>query len=348
MATNENGSSVVDWEPRDCDPELLGYLGEQARLMDGLAYHQMTVHEARATHRRVCEARRSALSDMPPVAGVVDKTLVYRSAQIPLRIYSPQVKTSSPVPVVVFFHGGGWVFGDIQSYEETARMICALSQVVVVSVGYLLAPEHQFPEPLMSCIEAVRWTKQHIGSHQGDPDSVVLMGDSAGGNLSAATALECRRRGLGVVGQVVAYGPLVHIGQTDAAGVKPWSERRQRFGPTYASTAWYWSNYVGEPERGGDPRASVLLDSDMASAPPAVIVAGSLDTYAEECFRYADLLRDSGVAVRVREYPALTHGFINHGWMRAGVRSEKAHAAAVELCGDVRELAYAGRIKELR
>jgi acetyl esterase len=341
----EHGDEVADWEPKDCDPELLAFLAEQAQLMGGRAYHQMTIEEARQAHRRACRTRIASLTAKPPIASFVDKSFDFKSSPVKVRIYSPLAKP--PVPVVIFFHGGGWVFGDIETYDETARMICAAAKVIVVSVEYLLAPEHRFPEPLLCCVEAVRWTKENIGSLGGDADSVILMGDSAGGNLSAAAALACTRQGLEVAGQVVAYGPLAHIDHTEASGVQPWTKRRQRFGPTFASTAWYWGNYVEKPESGADPRASVLLDPDMRGAPPAIICAGNLDTYAEECLLYSRLLRDTGIPVKATVYSGLTHGFINHGWLPRAVRSEKAHVAALELCADVHNLAYSGSVSSL-
>jgi acetyl esterase len=149
-----------------------------------------------------------------------------------------------------------------------------------------------------------------------------------------------RLRNIDLAGQVVLYGPLVHMDYVGSAGVREWSERDQRFGPTFASTSWYWAHYVGAGERGADPRASVLLDTNMASAPPALITAGTLDTFCEECVAYGHKLSDSGVKVQISEYPRLTHGYTAHGWMPSSNRSQLACGACMETLANVRVLAY--------
>lgn len=303
-----------------CDPELLRYREARSAVMGGRAFHEMTPTEARETY-----ATASTWGEGPArmVAGVVDEG--------PYRIYRPFGEASAPV--VLFFHGGGWVFGSVDTHDGFARLVCDECAVVVVSVEYPLAPEYPFPAALQACVESVAWAKENAAALGGDPDTVLVMGDSSGANLAAATALECE-----VAGQVLFYPPLVHVDEVDAAGVTPWAHRDERFGPSFADTTWYWGHYV-EPERAADPRASVLLEHDLSAAPPAVIAVGMLDTYHDECRAYASRLADSGVPVRFSVHPGLTHGYVAHSWLAPEWRSSAAQRAVLATLAETRELA---------
>jgi acetyl esterase/lipase len=146
--------------------------------------------------------------------------------------------------------------------------------------------------------------------------------------------VRCRRSGA-----ASATAPCSTITLVGKAGVREGSERDQRFGPTFASTSWYWNHHVGG-ERGADPRASVLLDTNMASAPAALITAGTPDTFCEECVAYGHQLSDSGVKVQISEYPRLTHGYTAHGWMPSRNRTQLAYRACMDTLANVRVLAY--------
>lgn len=306
--------------------------------MEGRWFHEMTPEEAREAYSKLSSWHRGNPRTKRPVGKIIDEVVPYNGVSLRARIYKPAKRGN--LPVVVYFHGGGWVFGSIDTYDEMARLVCDECEVVVVNFDYLLAPEHRFPEPLLSCVESVAWTKQNADAFGGDPDVVLVMGDSAGGNLSAATALECAHRNIELAGQVVLYGPLVHTDYAGKVGLREWPERDQRFGPTFASTAWYWGHYVGDGVRGGDPRASVLLEPDMASAPPALIAAGVLDTFCEECVAYGHALADSGIKVQITEYPRLTHGYMSHGYLPPANRSTLAYKASMETLANVKTLAY--------
>jgi len=147
--------------------------------------------------------------------------------------------------------------------------------------------------------------------------------------------------GISLSGQVILYGPLVHFAHTARAGVRDWSERDQRFGPTLASTRWYWDNYIKPPQgKTDDPRANPLLVENLEGVAPALITFGTLDTYGEECLAYARLLDRAGIDVRVTEYPRLNHGYMVHGWLPEEDRSTLGYDAACETYDHVRQLAY--------
>lgn len=325
-------------DPMECDAELLRYRAEQATVMEGRWFYDLTPEGARELHRKIGQWNRDGQEVKRPVKEIIDHGLQVGGSYVPMRVYKPDVTGSSPI--VVYYHGGGWVFGDIGSYDEIARLICDACGVVVVMVEYPLAPEHKFPGPLLTCIECVSWTKQNASAMEGDPDAVLVMGDSAGGNLAAATAIACARRDIQLAGQVILYGPLVHMDYAESVGLRPWSDRDQRFGPTLAATSWYWDSYLESREQASDPRASVLLETELASVAPAVIAAGVLDTFAEECVSYGHKLADSGVKVQTLEYPRLTHGYLAHGWLSPSRRSTLAHEAAMETLDNVKLLAH--------
>ena len=263
----------AELNPMECDEELFRHLGEQAKIMEGRWFHQMTPTEAREAYAKLSSWHRGEPDTNRPVGEIVDEVIRHDGEPMRVRIYRPQAK--GRVPVVVYFHGGGWVFGNIDAYDQIARLICDECDVVVVNVDYPLAPEHQFPEPLLGCVESVSWAKQNSEVFGGDPDALLVMGDSAGGNLSAATALECAHRNIELAGQVVLYGPLVHMDYVEEAGVRAWSERDQRFGPTFASTSWYWNHYVGNAEEAAadplgqcPPGKEYRVRSHPPSSPP--------------------------------------------------------------------------------
>jgi len=337
LLTRES-KDVGGLDPSECDEQLARYLAQQAKTMDGRWFYDMTPEEARVAHRRLTADVRFDSDAVPPVRAVSEDVVPLSSGRIRVRIYRPH--RDEPAPVVVYFHGGGWVFGSIEMSDPGLQVLCASAGVVVVNVDYPLAPENPFPIPLEACVASVRWARDRATDFGGDPDALLVMGDSAGGNLAAATAIECARAGITLSGQVILYAPLVHFDHTTRAGVRDWAERDQRFGPTLASTRWYWGHYIPSWEKTDDPRANPLLADELDNVAPALISYGTLDTYGEECLAYGRLLDRADVDVRVTEYPRLNHGYMVHGWLPAEVRSDLAYEAARETCDHVRQLAY--------
>jgi Esterase/lipase len=324
-------------DPMEPDPELSRGFAERAKILNGRWFSDMTPAEARATFARLQALHRDTPEARREIGEVSDAAFEAEGLRVGVRVYRP--RTPGPHPVVVFFHGGGWVFGSVDTYDPTARAICEVCDVVVASVDYPLAPEHPFPTPFLCCVASVEWVKQNIAAFGGDPDAVVVMGDSAGANLAGATALECTRRGIELTGQAIVYGPFAHIGLAEEVGLRPWAERDQRFGPTLTATSWYWGNYLADAAHARDERASVLLQEDMKGAPPAVITAGVLDTFCEESRAYGHRLADSGVKASITRYPRLPHGYLTHVSLPREHRSQLAYEASMHTLGKVRELA---------
>src|ERR1700691_2510492 len=224
-----------------------------------------------------------------PAEDVEDRTVPGPGGDIRIRIYRPEGAESAPL--VTFFHGGGWVIGDIDTHDGSCRILSRRTGAVVVSVDYRLAPEHPFPAALDDCDAAVTWVAGQAEDLGGDPGRLAVAGDSAGGNLAAAVTLRARERG----GPAIAAQPLVDPA-VDFTTVRP-SELSTGEGYllTAAAMHWFAAQYLGDHDP-SDPRASPLL-ADLTGLPPAVVATAEFDPLRDEGRAYADALRDAGVAV---------------------------------------------------
>lgn len=323
-------------DPLEADPELSRGFAERAEILNGRWFQDMTPTEARETFTRLSALHRDTPEARRDIGEVRDESLEFEGIAVGLRIYRP--RGTGPRPVIVYFHGGGWVFGSVDTYDPIARAVTEVCDAVVVGVDYPLSPEHPFPTPLLACTASVEWVKENIAAYGGDPDTVVVMGDSAGANLAGATALECVRRDVGLAGQAIVYGPFAHIDLAEEVGLRAWADRDTRFGPTLDATRWYWGNYLAEDGQKRDPRASVLLATDLKGAPPAVITAGVLDTFCEESVAYGHRLADSGIKVSITRYPRLPHGYLTHVSLPREQRSQLAYEATMDTLHKVRRL----------
>jgi len=249
---------------------------------------------------------------------VTDRTIDGPGGPLRLRVYRPTgarptgARPGGPAgaPLVVFFHGGGWVIGDIDTHDGTCRILCRSTGAVVVSVDYRLAPEHRFPAAVEDCVAATGWVATHGAELGGDPGRLGLAGDSAGGNLAAVVAQDARRRG----GPAIAAQALVYPA-VDFTEIRPSLVAN---GEGYLLTAeairWFAAQYLGDHDP-ADPRASPLLAdlADLAGLPPAVVAVAQFDPLHDEGVAYAAALSDAGVAVRLFDFPGLVHGFMGLG-----------------------------------
>jgi acetyl esterase len=242
-----------------------------------------------------------------PAEDVEDRTIPGPGGDIRLRIYRPPETGPVPAPLVTFFHGGGWVIGDIDTHDGSCRILSRRTGAVVVSVDYRLAPENRFPAALDDCDAAVAWVAAHGPELGGDPDHLAVAGDSAGGNLAAAVTLRCRSRG----GPALAAQALVYPA-VDFTTVRPSFEAN---GEGYLLTAdairWFTAQYLGDHDR-ADPLASPLL-AVLADLPPAVVAVAEFDPLHDEGVAYAAALAGAGVGVRLLDFPGLVHGFMALG-----------------------------------
>lgn len=286
--------------PATPHPDVLRLVAQFAAA--GVAtYDTMSVPHARA----VLEAVTRVQAPAPEGVHVRDVLVPGAAGLLPARVYSPD--PGRGLPVVVYLHGGGWVLGSLRCADGPCRRLALASDCVVVSVGYRLAPETKFPGPLDDCVAAVRWLGAHPQDVGGDGSRLVLMGDSAGGNLVAATSLQLRdSHGPRVDGQVLVY-PALAPARTNRFP----SYEQNADGPlmTRREMLWFWDHYLRDQADEVDPRAAPLLAADLSGLPPTTVVVAELDLLRDEGLAYADRLRAAGVQVTSTVYEGAAHGF---------------------------------------
>lgn len=280
------------------NPQVEALLASYAG-MPAIDYSSMTAPAIRAIVDQPIALKRP-----PQVETLLDIVISSAAGPVPARLYGP-VKGAEPGPITVFFHGGGWVFGTLETHDATCRALASASGIAVLSVGYRLAPENPFPAGLVDALAALEWI-QHSGRQHGiDPDRVAVAGDSAGGNLAAAVAiLAVKRSGPPIRHQLLFY-PV-----TDRAFDRG-SYVEHGGGDRLLSTEamrWFWQCYVGDdtPEL-----AAIYRIEQMAGLPPATVITAEYDPLLDEGMAYAARLADAGVAVEARIAKGMIHGFIS-------------------------------------
>jgi acetyl esterase len=262
-----------------------------------------------------------------PVAAVEDRLIPGPAGDVPVRVYTLQGR--GPFPVVVFFHGGGWVLGDLDTHDPLCRSLCADAECTVVSVGYRLAPEHRFPAAVDDALAAVRWVAEHAAEVGGDPARIAVAGDSAGGNLSAVTALRLRDEdGPALRGQLLIYPGLDYPSPPTPSYI----ENAQGYGLTRESAIWFWDQYLGDESQAANPHAAPLLASDLRGLPRALVITAEYDVLRDEGARYVERLRAAGVPAQLSRYDGVHHRFAE----MLGIL-EKAEQAHDEMCAWLRE-----------
>ncbi|TYL56039.1 alpha/beta hydrolase [Nocardioides sp. BGMRC 2183] len=268
--------------------------------------------------RAAIAARRAAVSNEDDVRSAEDIRIPSAEGGIRARIYQPHGECPDR-PLIVFAHGGGFVFCDLDSHDGFCRAMARAVDAVVVSVDYRLAPEHPAPAAAVDTYTATCWAVEHAEEIGADPTRVVIAGDSAGGNLAAVTALMCRDRGGPVLaGQALIYpviDPACDTPSFAAYGDGPYNGR--------PAMEWYWQQYLldGLPEPAH--LAAPVRAADHAGLPPAVVAVAGADPLRSEGQDYARLLAASGVPVVCRTYPGLFHGFLTMMALRAGASARE-------------------------
>lgn len=280
------------------------------RTLGAQPLHTLTPQQARdnpAAADAVQEVLRRQDRPLAPLPGVTTRDIQIQGAAGPLRarLYTPQLAaTSAALPVIVYFHGGGWVIGDIDAYDAGARAIAREGQALVVSVDYRLAPEHKFPAQHDDALAAYRWALADAASIGGDPARVGLAGESAGGNLAVATAVAARDAGLQAPFHVVSIYPI--------AGGYPNtpSYRENANAPPLSRAAmmWFFDHVARTPADLQDPRIN-LVTADLRGLPPTTLVFAQIDPLRSEGQMLADRLRAAGVDTASRTFEGATHEF---------------------------------------
>jgi acetyl esterase len=263
--------------------------------------HLMSVEEA----REALEQRARLTAGQPePVAEVKDLQMPGPGGALRLRVYRPTPDTS--LPGLVYFHGGGWVRGSLDTVDVLCRSLANAGGCVVVSVDYRLAPEATFPAAIDDAWVATQYVASKPDLFGIDPNRLAVGGDSAGGNLAAAVTLLAREhRGPRLVHQVLIYPVVDYNFETQS-----YRDNAEGYILTRDAMVWYWQLYLGDVEANGDDvRASPMRARDLGNLPPALVITAEYDPLRDEGRAYADRLRADGTPAEYREYPGMLHGF---------------------------------------
>ena len=277
----------------------------------------------------IAEARRADLEaiqasggDVEPVGAVHDTELPGPEGPLPVRVHRPEGE--GPFPVLVYFFGGGWTLGSVETSDAICRTLTNSVGCVTVSVGYRLAPEHKFPAAVHDCLAAVRWAVDHAGEYGGDTSRLAVGGDSAGGNLAAAVTLLAKEHdGPDIAAQLLVYPNTDHRSATASM-----AENDDPLFFNHRSVTWYWDHYLADPADGASPLASPLLAEDLTGLPPALVITAEYDPLRDEGEQYAERLRAAGVPVELSRYPGVVHGFFAMSGVLDAGRAALEEAAA--------------------
>ena len=276
--------------------------------MGGPALCELPVEQARIALKGLSDATGIARTD---IHSSLDQNIPGPNGEIPLRIYRPRARTEGELlPVLILFHGGGWILGDIESHDTIARYLCRRGEVVVVSVDYRLAPENKFPAGVEDCYAALVWFAENAAAIGIDDRRIALTGDSAGGNLTIVMSLLARmRKGPDIAFQIPVY-PCV-----DCRGSADYSSRRKFGNGEYflssADIEWVSRNYLATTDEAEDFRASPMVATDLSGLPPALLITAGYDPLCDEGAVFADRLREAGVPVEYHCYAGTIHGFLS-------------------------------------
>lgn len=297
------------------DPHLAGVL---QMLATAKPTAQGTPAESRAGYFALTKGSLTPEQTIP-VASAQDTTVPGAEGSIPARIYRPE--DSGLLPTVAYFHGGGYVIGNLDTHDNMCREICRGARAVVVSVDYRLAPEHPFPAGIEDAVAATKWVAANA-RELGGSGVVAVAGDSAGANFSAVVAQQLREAGTPLDAQFLIYPAVDH-----AAAVYPSAEQNAKgYFLEVETMAWFYNHYAGTYTESLDPRLAPLQAKSLAHLPPAVIVTAEFDPLRDQGVAYADALRAAGGQAELIEGPGMIHGFFDMGRWSPGAQAIITHA----------------------
>ncbi|WP_328403326.1 alpha/beta hydrolase [Nocardia sp. NBC_00403] len=294
--------TATEEDPISLHPQVQAYLDRLAGFNFG-ELHTFTPEQAREGLRR----QIPLLGEPEPVAQINNRTIPGPIGPIPIRIYTPS--GDAPFPVLVFFHGGGFMLGNLDTHDGLSRSLANGAECIVVSVDYPLSPEHKFPAAPEACFAATKWVADNAASFGGDADRIAVGGDSAGGNLATVVAQMARDNGgPALTFQLLIY-PDVDFRRTNFTI----REYAGKYGNVSRDTQhWFMDNYLNNEEEKLDPRVSPLLAPDLSGLPAALIVTAQADALRDEGEQYGHRLEAAGVPATVSRYTGMIHEFVRH------------------------------------
>lgn len=284
-------------------------LDPQARdFLDRLAaahlppIQEQTVEQARAQ----MNLSTRFLGPLPRIGKVKNGRIPGPGGELRVRILTPESAGPGPLPILLYFHGGGWVLGNLDSHEGVCRALANAVGVIVVAVDYRLAPEHRFPSAAEDAHAALVWAAAHAEEFGGDPARIALGGDSAGGNLTAVACLMARDRGGPRPAFQILIYPITDYNLHNASYLQ--------FADGYflgrGEMAWYWEQYVPKHDDRWHPYVSPCQAADKSGLPPALVITAGFDVLRDEGEDYARQLESAGVPVKLHRYESMIHGFV--------------------------------------
>ncbi len=289
-------------------PRVTALVEAMAANPDAKPVHEQTPKGGRDGYRALV----AMFGPVPDVAAAYDRTIPGPACEIPIRVYRPEGE--GPFGVLVFYHGGGWVIGDLDTHDRECRLLCNGAGCLVVSVDYRLAPEHPFPAAVEDSFAALQWIGRNAPELEGDPRRIAVGGDSAGGTLSAVMTLLARDQG----GTALCYQLLIYPAVQPRAGDRYRSRERNAESPFLPQTAidYFTSVYIGAAlgadgavSSREDVRISPLLADSHRGLPPALVVTAEFDPLRDEGEAYARGLEAANVNVRLHRYDGMPHVF---------------------------------------
>ena len=270
-------------------------------------YHLLSPKDARQMFR---DTRPASTPPAPQIGDVRELVAEGLFGPIPLRLYRPAgVADSRRLPALVFFHGGGWVIGDLETHDVVCRQITAEAGVTVIAVDYRVAPEHKFPAAVDDAWAATRWIAAHAGDLGIDADRLAVGGDSAGGNLAAVVALLARDAGGPRIGLQILIYPVTDLGSES----RSYADLAEGYMLTRDSMRWFRAQYLTKEEDAADWRVSPLRAPSLAGLPSALVITAGYDPLRDEGEAYARRLREAGVSVDAVGFGGMIHGFVPMG-----------------------------------
>ncbi|MXR51726.1 alpha/beta hydrolase fold domain-containing protein [Halovenus sp. WSH3] len=281
------------------DPQVEQFL-QLYDSMDVPELHELSPPEAREVQEQLSQADPDI--DLPTVE---DRTIDGPDGEIPIRLYDPRTEETE-TPLILFYHGGGFVVGSLDTHDGPCRKLAAETGYPVVSVDYRLAPEHPFPAGLNDCYAALEWASEtdELGIDSGQ---IVVAGDSAGGNFAAAVSLLSRDRD----GPEIAAQVLVYPVTGDAAETDSYDQNGEGYFLTTETMEWFHDQYLDDPIDEGNIYVAPRLAADLSDLPPATVVTAGYDPLRDDGALYAERLRDAGVEVSHHNFGGMIHGFFN-------------------------------------
>ncbi|HEX4303921.1 MAG TPA: alpha/beta hydrolase [Rhizomicrobium sp.] len=259
-----------------------------------------------------------------PIGKVEDRKIPGPAGEIALRIYTPKDAKDAVLGGLVFYHGGGFVIGDLDTHDDLCRCLANESGCRVVAVDYRLAPEHPFPAAVDDSFAATQWISAHAAELGIDPKRLAVGGDSAGGNLAAVVAQLAKANGPAIAFQLLIY-PVTQLGAPDTASMR---ENAKGYFLEKEGMDWFTRCYAPDAKHRSDPRLSPMLCTELAGQPPAYVITAGFDPLRDEGKDYADKLDAAGVPVTHVNYPGMVHGFFSMRGLIPKAREAVAAAGA--------------------